>query len=145
MWLVNNDEKQMMKSTVIAAISALSTAILVIGFFYLSRGDRKRREEAVERRRKRANSIQNPFHRIVEICVSDYESAKQAVEGGATSLELCSNRNEGGTTPSLGLIEQCVDLAKGTNVALQVLIRPRPGDFNYTNEEFEIIQRDIIA
>ncbi|RYG98106.1 copper homeostasis protein CutC [archaeon] len=134
-----------MKSSVVVAVSMFSTALAVCGLVILSGVGRRKCEEAVERRRKRAHSVQNPFHRIVEICVSDFVSAKEAVEGGASSLELCSNRMEGGTTPSIGLIEQCVDLAKGTNVVLQVLIRPRPGDFNYTNEEFEIIQRDIIA
>eukprot|EP01039_Chlorochromonas_danica_P000267 gene267-286_t len=81
----------------------------------------------------------------VEICVSDYHSAKQAFHGGAHSLELCSNRSEGGTTPSFGLIEQCAFLVRGTEVELHVLIRPRPGDFIYSDEEFDLIQRDVIA
>lgn len=81
----------------------------------------------------------------VEVCVSDFESARNAFHGGATSLELCSNRAEGGTTPSMGLIEQCVRLVRGTDVELHVLIRPRAGDFVYSHEEFEIMQRDIIA
>lgn len=86
-----------------------------------------------------------PSAPIVEICVSDYESARQAFLGGASSLELCSNRSEGGTTPSIGLIEQCVQLVKSTNTELHVLIRPRPGDFVYSDEECQVIHKDIIA
>ena len=44
----------------------------------------------------------------VEICLSDIESAAAAVRGGATSLELCSDRAQGGVTPSFGLLEEVV-------------------------------------
>ena len=82
---------------------------------------------------------------VVEICLSDIESAIQAVRGGATSLELCSNRIEGGITPSIGFVEECVHLFKETGIEINVLIRPRPGDFCYTKNEFSTIERDIKA
>ena len=81
----------------------------------------------------------------VEICLSDIESAIQAVQAGATSLELCSNRLEGGITPSIGFVEECVRLFKDNGTEINVLIRPRPGDFCYTNNEFSHIESDILA
>ena len=69
----------------------------------------------------------------IEISVSDIESAYQAWCGGANSLELCSNRSEGGTTPSLGLIEECVSRFQLQGcLEIHVLIRPRPGHFVYS-------------
>ena len=104
---------------------------------------------------------------IVEICLSDLQSLREACAGGCTSIELCSNRREGGkainivkehnqlsisscnvslgVTPSIGLIEQAVSVVGGRNIALHVLIRPRPGGFVYSDDEFDIIQRDITA
>lgn len=81
----------------------------------------------------------------VEIMVTDIESAKEAIKGGANSLELCANRLEGGTTPSIGFIEEVVKLCRSLSVEVNVLIRPRPGDFVYSEAEFELIQRDILA
>ena len=81
----------------------------------------------------------------IEICVSDIESAKEAILGGANSLELCSNRIEGGITPSIGFVEECVQLFKMKSVEINVLVRPRPGDFCYTSNEFTTIIRDIEA
>lgn len=81
----------------------------------------------------------------VEFCVSDIESAKAAVYGGATSLELCANRQEGGTSPSLGFVEEVVKLCRNISTEVHVLVRPRPGGFVYTQEEFEVILRDISA
>ena len=82
---------------------------------------------------------------VVEICLSDIESAIQAVQAGATSLELCSNRLEGGITPSIGFVEECVRLFKDNGTEINVLIRPRPGDFCYTKNEFSHIESDILA
>jgi len=60
-------------------------------------------------------------------------------------LELCSNRPEGGTTPSLGFVQAVVDRFASTNVQVHALIRPRPGDFVYTPSEFDVMLRDILA
>lgn len=80
---------------------------------------------------------------MIEICVSDLESVKQACNGGCTSLELCSNRIEGGVTPSKGFIKSTVTVAKLNNVKVHVLIRPRPGGFLYSDEEYDVIYYDI--
>lgn len=76
----------------------------------------------------------------VEICVDSIASAMAAEQGGAQRIELCSNLGEGGTTPSVGLIE-CVREKTGTS--LYVLIRPRAGDFCYSDDEFAIMKRDV--
>lgn len=77
---------------------------------------------------------------LIEVCVDSVESAIAAQEGGAARVELCDNLMEGGTTPSFGAIEQA---RKHLNIGLHVIIRPRGGDFLYSELEFEIIKRDI--
>ena len=77
---------------------------------------------------------------IIEIATSDFETTKAAVEGGADRIELCANLSEGGTTQSYGTIYQC---RKTFDVLLYPIIRPRGGDFLYTNDEYEIMLKDV--
>lgn len=77
---------------------------------------------------------------ILEACVDSYQSALNAYKGGANRLELCSNLIIGGTTPSLELFKK---IKKDIDIKINVLIRPRFGDFLYTNEEFEIIKEEV--
>jgi copper homeostasis protein len=76
----------------------------------------------------------------LEICVDSVESALNAQEAGAHRVELCNNLNEGGTTPSLGTISSA---RNNLTIGLHVLIRPRGGDFLYTDVEYDIMRRDI--
>lgn len=78
----------------------------------------------------------------LEICCGSYLSALAASKAGATRIELCSGLAEGGLTPSLGLIRSACALS---NVVHHVLIRPRGGDFLYTDIEKRIILNDIDA
>jgi copper homeostasis protein len=79
---------------------------------------------------------------VIEVCVDSVASAVAAERGGARRLELCGNLLEGGVTPSAGLIEL---VRARTSAELQLMIRPRGGDFCYSAEEFETMRRDIIA
>jgi copper homeostasis protein len=76
----------------------------------------------------------------IEIVVYNIESALRAQEGGADRIELCDNPGEGGTTPSFGTIES---VRQNVNLDVFVMIRPRGGDFHYSNYEFHCMRRDI--
>ncbi|MEN9548737.1 MAG: hypothetical protein RIR12_1328 [Bacteroidota bacterium] len=77
---------------------------------------------------------------IIEIATSDFATTQSAVAGGADRIELCANLAEGGTTPTYGTIRQC---REKFDVALYPIIRPRGGDFLYTDDEFKIMLQDV--
>lgn len=76
----------------------------------------------------------------LEVCANSYQSALAAQNGGAKRVEFCDNLAEGGTTPSYAQIA----LAK-KNLSIEVwpIIRPRGGDFLYSEMEFEIMKEDV--
>lgn len=76
----------------------------------------------------------------VEVVVYNIESALKAQEGGADRIELCDNPGEGGTTPSFATIEA---VRQNVSMDVYVMIRPRGGDFLYSNYEFHSMKRDI--
>ena len=78
---------------------------------------------------------------LLEICANSVQSALNAQLGGANRVELCSNLEQGGITPSPASIQLA---RKYLDIDLFVLIRPRIGDFCYTNLEFEQMQKDIL-
>lgn len=77
---------------------------------------------------------------ILEACVNSAISAIEAQKGGADRVELCENLHDGGTTPSKGTISFA---RKKLHIGLFVMIRPRGGDFLYSDDEFEIMKEDI--
>jgi copper homeostasis protein len=77
---------------------------------------------------------------LLEIACNSATSAVAAQEGGADRVELFENLEHGGTTPSMGTIAVARDRLR---IPLFVLIRPRPGDFLYSELEAEIMLRDI--
>ncbi|WP_316767064.1 copper homeostasis protein CutC [Pedobacter frigiditerrae] len=76
----------------------------------------------------------------LEICANSFSSALEAEKGGANRVELCENMAEGGTTPSYAQIKLC---KKKLNIQVWPIIRPRGGDFLYSNDEFELMKEDI--
>jgi copper homeostasis protein len=76
----------------------------------------------------------------LEICVDNVESAITAQNAGANRVELCNNLQEGGTTPGAGTIASA---RSNLSIDLNVIIRPRGGDFLYTDLEYDIMRRDI--
>lgn len=83
---------------------------------------------------------QTPY--TLEVCADCTESALEAAKNGATRIELCANLVIGGTTPSLELFRE---IRAETDIAINVLIRPRFGDFHYTDHELAIMCREIAA
>lgn len=75
---------------------------------------------------------------ILEVCVDSVESAVNAELGGADRIELCGDLIVGGITPSLALFER---IRKKINLPIHVLLRPRFGDFLYSEEELEVLIR----
>jgi copper homeostasis protein len=76
----------------------------------------------------------------LEICTDNVESAIAAQNAGAHRIELCDNLFEGGTTPGAGTIQSA---RSNLSIDLNVIIRPRGGDFLYTDLEYDIMRRDI--
>lgn len=76
----------------------------------------------------------------LEICSNSSYSALQAQMGGASRVELCQNLENGGTTPSYG---QIMHTRRLLHIGVHVLIRPRGGDFVYSEDEFVEIKTDV--
>jgi copper homeostasis protein len=75
-----------------------------------------------------------------ELCAASLEAVSLAVSLGFDRIELCQNLEQGGVTPSYGMIEYAI----ACGIETHVLIRPRPGGFIYTTEEVEVMIREII-
>lgn len=76
----------------------------------------------------------------VEVCANSVQSAIEAQKGGAVRVELCGNLSDGGTTPAASQIELT---RNRVDIQLNVIIRPRGGDFLYDDIDFQTMKRDI--
>jgi copper homeostasis protein len=85
------------------------------------------------------NSTPHPAYAL-EICAGSIQSALAAQAGGAHRIELCQNLEQGGTTPSYGLLKQVLSKLA---IPVFVLIRPRPGNFYYDADELAIMAADV--
>ena len=79
-------------------------------------------------------------HFQFEVCIDSVQSAINAEIGGASRVELCANLLEGGTTPTPGMLAR---IKKTCALPVFVMIRPRGGDFLYSDDEFQIMKEDI--
>tara|TARA_B100000787_G_scaffold167146_1_gene153416 strand:- start:3580 stop:4284 length:705 start_codon:yes stop_codon:yes gene_type:complete len=76
----------------------------------------------------------------LEICTNSYQSALNAQKSGAQRIELCSELAIGGITPSFGLLKR---VSEEISIPVNVLIRPRSGNFTYSEEEFLLMKENI--
>ncbi len=78
---------------------------------------------------------------IIEVCAESYEYAVNAEKAGADRIELCKDLHLDGLTPAYETAKKTID---ELNIPVFILIRPREGNFNYSNEEYELMKADIV-
>ena len=83
-----------------------------------------------------------PRKTLFEACVESTEFALAAERGGADRIELCTDLDIGGVTPPQLMI---AETRRVLSIPVHVLIRPRGGDFRYTNDEFELMKSDVLS
>lgn len=79
---------------------------------------------------------------LIEICLEGADSVIEAEKGGADRVELCSDLFEGGLSPSLSTLRIA---KKHTSIAISTMVRPRGGDFCYSDIEFEVMKDEVKA
>ena len=80
---------------------------------------------------------------LYEFCAENVTLLEKAMQAGARRIELCDNLTVGGTTPSYGVIQAAVEMAKSHDTTVMTMIRPRGGDFVYSNLEVSIMLEDL--
>ena len=78
---------------------------------------------------------------IIEVCAESYEYAVKAEKAGANRIELCKDLHLDGLTPDYECAKRTIDTL---DIPVFILIRPREGDFTYSNEQFELMKQDIV-
>ena len=78
---------------------------------------------------------------IIEVCAESYEYALKAERAGADRIELCKDLYLDGLTPDYESAKKTIDKL---NIPVFILVRPREGNFIYSNEEFELMKSDIV-
>ena len=78
---------------------------------------------------------------IIEVCAESYEYAVKAEKAGADRIELCKDLHLDGLTPDYESVKRTIDTL---NIPVFILIRPREGNFIYSNKEFELMKSDIV-
>lgn len=86
-----------------------------------------------------------PDHTTIEleVCIASLSDAVLAAGHGAARVEVNSALELGGLTPSIGLVERVVEALGPTGCKLIAMVRPRPGGFDYSDEELAVMRRDI--
>lgn len=79
---------------------------------------------------------------LIEICIGDAEGAIIAERAKADRVELCSDLFEGGLSPSIGTVRV---VKKHTTIPVNAMVRPRGGDFCYSDIEFEVMKEEVKA
>lgn len=80
---------------------------------------------------------------LLEFCAENFTKIPAAVAKGAKRIELCDNLAGDGTTPSYAVIEHTVKYADENDVTIATILRPRAGNFVYTDEEFAMMKTDL--
>jgi copper homeostasis protein len=83
-----------------------------------------------------------PNRLCLEVCVESVDHAVAAERGGADRIELCADLSSGGITPSFGLMQS---VRRHLKIPIHALVRPRAGNFLYSDREFEIMRDDVLA
>ena len=78
---------------------------------------------------------------IIEVCAESYEYAEKAEKAGADRIELCKDLHLDGLTPDYETAKKTID---SLNIPVFILIRPRKGDFIYSDEEFVLMKQDVL-
>ncbi|MDR3156416.1 MAG: copper homeostasis protein CutC [Lactobacillales bacterium] len=81
---------------------------------------------------------------IKEFCAENFTNIPKAIAAGVNRIELCDNLSVGGTTPSIGVLEETIAYVHEQNVSVMCMIRPRGGNFIYNDTELKMMEVDIL-
>ncbi|WP_413300915.1 copper homeostasis protein CutC [Bacillus sp. 1P10SD] len=81
---------------------------------------------------------------LKEVCVENFTWVPRAIERGGNRIELCDNLSVGGTTVSHGVAVKTITYCHLHHTKVMILVRPRGGNFIYSQEEIEIMHNDIV-